>query len=131
MEVETGGDHRVRPLVQSPFSERNGVVSSDGRWLAYEALESGRAEIYVRPYPDTTTGRWQVSSAGGTRPLWSQDGTELFFVGPTGAIMDLGVEKGASWTTTTPTTLIKEGYVTQPQGNPVATMTSHPTGDDF
>ena len=45
------GARRVTPLVQTPFAERNGIVSPDGRWLAYEANDSGQFEIYVRPYP--------------------------------------------------------------------------------
>ena len=104
------GTHRVTPLVQSPFIERNGVVSPDGRWLAYEANDSGRFEICVRPFPDVNSGRWQVSTAGGTRPLWARSGQELFYVSPTGALMRVGVERGPSWAATTPTLLVKEGY---------------------
>ena len=65
MQVEMTGTHTVTPLVQSPFIERNGIVSPDGRWLAYEANDSGQLEIYVRPYPDVNSGRWQVSTGGG------------------------------------------------------------------
>ena len=63
MQVELDGTHRVTPLVQTPFNERNGVVSPDGRWLAYESNDAGRFEISVRPYPDVDSGRWQVSGA--------------------------------------------------------------------
>ena len=63
----------MTPLVQSPFTERNGVVSPDGRWLAYEANDSGRFEISVRPFPEVNSGHWQVSTAGGTRPLWARE----------------------------------------------------------
>ena len=118
MQVELDGTHRVTPLVQSPFTERNGIVSPDGRWLAYEANESGRFEIYVRPFPDVNRGHWQVSTAGGTRPLWAPSGQELFYASPTGAIMRVGVERASSWAATPPTRLIKEGYVTIPGGNP-------------
>ena len=52
------GTHRVTSLVQSLFAERNGVVSPDGRWLAYEANDSGRVEIFVRPFPEVNSGRW-------------------------------------------------------------------------
>ena len=63
------------------MSQLLGEVSPDGRWLAYESRESGsRGEIFVRPFPNTDTGRWQVSVAGGTRPVWSHTGRELFFV---------------------------------------------------
>jgi serine/threonine-protein kinase len=114
MEIQLDGTHRVRPLVQSSFIERNGIVSPDGRWLAYEANDSGRVEISVRPFPDVNSGHWQVSTAGGTRPLWARSGQELFYVSPTGALMRVGVERSASWSATTPTLLVKEGYFTTP-----------------
>ena len=79
--------------MQSSFTERNGIVSPDGRWLAYEANDSGRFEIYVRPFPEVNSGHWQVSTAGGTRPLWARSGQELFYVSPTGALMRVGVER--------------------------------------
>ena len=66
MQLELDGSHRVTPLVQSQSIERNGMVSPDGRWLAYESNESGRFEISVRPFPDVNRGHWQVSTAGGT-----------------------------------------------------------------
>ena len=113
MQVELDGTHRVKPLVQTTFSERNGVISPDGRWLAYDANDAGRFEISVRPYPDVNSGRWQVSSAGGTRPLWSRNGRELFYVSLTGALMRVGIESGPA-SATTPTQLIGEGYMTAP-----------------
>jgi Tol biopolymer transport system component len=60
MQVELSGTRRVMPLVQTPFAERNGIISPDGRWLAYEANDSGQFEIYVRPFPDVERGHWQV-----------------------------------------------------------------------
>ena len=131
MQVELDGTHRVTPLVQSPFAERNGVVSPDGRWLAYEATDSGRVEIYVRPFPEVNSGHWQVSTAGGTRPLWARSGQELFYASPTGALMRVGVERASSWAATAPTTLVKEGYVTVPGGNPGRTYDISPDGQRF
>jgi eukaryotic-like serine/threonine-protein kinase len=110
MEIQLDGTHRVRPLMQSSFIERNGIVSPDGRWLAYEANDSGRVEISVRPFPDVNSGHWQVSTAGGTRPLWARSGQELFYVSPTGALMRVGVERSASWSATTPTLLVKQPH---------------------
>ena len=110
MQFELGGNHRVTPLIQSVFAERNGVISPDGRWLAYESNASGRFEVWVRPFPDVTSGQSQVSTAGGTRPRWTRSGQELVYVSPTGALMRVGVARGASWSTTPPTLLIKEGY---------------------
>ena len=80
LQLRLDGTHAVTPLVQTPFSERNGEVSPDGRWLAYEANDSGRFEIYVRPFPDVSSGLWQVSTDGGTRPLWARNGQELFYL---------------------------------------------------
>ena len=112
MMIELEGARRVTPLVQSPFAERNGIISPDGRWLAYEANDSGRYQIYVRPFPDVNSGRWQVSTTGGTRPIWARSGQELVYVSPTSALMGVGVARGPSWAATTPTLVVKEGYFT-------------------
>ena len=112
MAIELDATRRVTPLVQSPFTERNGIISADGRWLAYEANDSGRFEIYVRPFPEVNSGRWQVSTTGGTRPIWARSGQELVYVSPTGALMSVGVARGPSWAATTPTLVVKEGYFT-------------------
>ena len=114
MQLELDGSHRVTPLVQSPSIERNGMVSPDGRWLAYESNESGRFEISVRPFPDVNRGHWQVSTGGGTRPLWAASGQELVFASPTGALMRVGVDRGPTWAATPATLVVKEGYVTTP-----------------
>jgi serine/threonine protein kinase len=114
MALELDGTRRVTPLLQSRFVERNGAVSPDGRWLAYEADDSGRFEIYVRPYPDVTSGLSLVSTNGGTKPIWARSGQELFYVSSTGALMRVGVEGGPSWSATAPSVVVKEGYFTNP-----------------
>jgi serine/threonine-protein kinase len=68
-------------LLGGNFNETAPAMSPDGHWIAYESDESGRSEIYVRPYPDVEGGKWLISSGGGTRPRWSPTGTEIFFVG--------------------------------------------------
>jgi len=105
MELQLNGTHGVRPLVRSSFSERNGIVSPDGRWLAYEAEDSGQSEVYVRPYPNVDGGRWQVSAGGGSRPLWSRDGHELFYIGRA-EFLRVAVQGGASWVSTTPSLVV-------------------------
>jgi hypothetical protein len=104
------GTRAVTPLVQTPFSERNGEVSPDGRWLAYEANDSGRFNIYVRPFPDVSSGYWQVSTDGGTRPLWARNSQELFYLNLTGALMRVGVARGPTWAATAPTRLFEGRY---------------------
>jgi serine/threonine-protein kinase len=131
MQVELDGTRRVTPLVQSPFAERNGIVSPDGRWLAYEANDSGRFEIYVRPFLDVNSGHWQVSTGGGTRALWARSGQELFYASTTGALMRVVVERAPSWAATTPTLLIKEGYFMVPGGFPGRTYDVSPDGQRF
>lgn len=108
-----GALREVRPLVQTPFDERNGIVSPDGRWLAYESDASGRFEVYVRPFPNVGDGQWQVSTAGGYQPLWSRSGTELFYVGLDGALMTVQVEpRGTAWAAGTPVKLLEALYFT-------------------
>ncbi len=130
MAVALDGAHTVSPLVQSPARERNGVVSPDGRWLAYEADNSGRFEIWVRPYPVTGTTQWQVTTGGGTRPLWMPRGQELVYVAPSGAVMSLAVPSGSSWGATTPKLLVKDGYNTNPL-DPIRTYDVSPDGQRF
>ena len=113
MQLALDGTRRVTPLLQTTFDERNGIVSPDGRWLAYESNSSGRFEIYVRPFPNVGGGQWQVSTAGGTRPLWARSGKELFYVGADGALMRVPVEaSGATWNAGTPTKLLEGRYYT-------------------
>ena len=76
------GDRRVEPLLQSTFDEGNADISPDGRWIAYDSDETGREEVYVRPFPDVEGGRWQVSTAGGREPIWARSGRELFYYTP-------------------------------------------------
>ena len=100
----------VRSLSQSLFNE-GGKLSPDGHWLAGVSNRSGRAEVYVYPYPDLRAGRWQVSFAGGRQPLWARDGRELFFVAPDGSLMGSKVRTaGASWRSEPPVKLLEPSY---------------------
>ena len=78
--VRVDGDSATVPLVASQFTELHPDISPNGRWLAYTSNESGTNEVYVRPFPNTSDVRWQVSNGGGASPVWSHDGNELFFV---------------------------------------------------
>jgi serine/threonine-protein kinase len=103
-----GADRKLRPLVQTMAMERNGELSPDGRWLAYESNASGRTEIYVRPFPDTNAGHWQISTGGGTRPMWSRSGLELFYVAPSPeSMMSVAVEATTTWSHRTPVKLFE------------------------
>ncbi len=78
--AEGTGDSALTPLLDSPdYSQIAPALSPDGRWLAYTSDESGRNEVYVRPFPNVDNGRWQVSRDGGNEPVWAHSGRELFF----------------------------------------------------
>jgi serine/threonine-protein kinase len=76
--LDTG--HPIVPLLHTEFAESNGVVSPDGRWLAYQSNESGPSQIYVRSFPNVDSRLHQISTNGGTRPVWGPNGRELFYV---------------------------------------------------
>ena len=70
----------LRDLNLGPLSTRDARLSTDKKWLMYSSNESGRSEIYVRPYPDVTAGKWQVSRNGGSYPLWNDASKEVFWI---------------------------------------------------
>ncbi len=78
------------------------TLSADGKWLAYGSDESGRSEVYVRPFPDASSGRWQVSREGGTEPLWGPEGRILFYRrGERGDLIRVQVAAGDAFRVTT------------------------------
>jgi serine/threonine protein kinase/Tol biopolymer transport system component len=72
------GDRKPRLFLQTPFQESSAQISPEGHWAAYISDESGRLEVYVRPFPGSG-GKWQVSTDGGTEVAWSSKGNELFY----------------------------------------------------
>ncbi len=110
--VRTSGDTTPVPLVSSSFTELMPEVSPDGRWLAYSSDESGRNEVYVRPFPQTSGGRWQVSNGGGAEPRWSGDGRELFYISiPEQELVAVPVGPGPSFSAGEPRPLFNtRGY---------------------
>jgi serine/threonine-protein kinase len=77
--IRPGIDTAAVSLVATKFEEGAPALSPDGKWLAYVSDESGQYEIYVAPFPNTTAAKWAVSTRGGTEPLWSHSGKELFY----------------------------------------------------
>jgi Tol biopolymer transport system component len=120
MMLTLDAQHRVQPLVQTPYTEQNGVISPDGRWMAYDSNESGSFQVYVRPFPDVASGHWQVSMDGGAQPVWSRDSRELFYLSAAGPLMGVHVDRGPSWSMSTPSTILAKSYV---RGNTAAAAT--------
>jgi serine/threonine protein kinase len=79
MALPLEGDAKASVVVQTPYNDAQGQFSPDGRWVAYQSNESGRVEVYVVSFPDTSA-KWQVSNGGGDWPRWSADGREIFYL---------------------------------------------------
>jgi serine/threonine protein kinase/dipeptidyl aminopeptidase/acylaminoacyl peptidase len=78
---DKSGEQKPFPVVATSFHDVTPAFSPDGKWLAYANDETGRMEVYIQPFP-SGPGRWQVSTAGGSKPNWRKDGKELFFFNP-------------------------------------------------
>ena len=91
------GDSTTTAIEAGRFDQYMPTLSPDGRWLAYVTVESGREQVYVRPFPATSDARWQVSSAGGSSPVWSRSGRELFFADSTNQIVSVAITPGPTF----------------------------------
>jgi Tol biopolymer transport system component len=74
----SNADRIATPWLQAPGAQWGGRLSPDGKWMAYNSNESGRDEVYVQPFPGPGMKR-VVSQGGGSNPIWSRDGRELFY----------------------------------------------------
>jgi serine/threonine protein kinase/Tol biopolymer transport system component len=103
------GDHKAQPFLQTRFNEIAPRFSPDGRWLAYASDESGRYEIYVQPYPGPG-GKWQISTEGGTEPVWARSG-ELFYRNGD-KMMAVGTNTKSNFSADKPKLLFEKHYAT-------------------
>jgi len=117
----------VTPFLDSPSEEKQPNFSPDGRWLAYESNETGRYEVYVRPFRDRGNG-WRISTDGGTFPTWSQTKGELFY-GIDGQIMVAAYTvDGDTFRAQKPRPLPNVRY---PPAGPARMFDLHPDGERF
>jgi Tol biopolymer transport system component/tRNA A-37 threonylcarbamoyl transferase component Bud32 len=100
--ARNGVDTIPRPLVESPFDHYAVTVSPNGRWIAYASVESGRSEVYVRPFPSVDSARFVISVGGGGEPVWRRDGKELFFRNAQGDMFAVGVTTDIRFTSDAP-----------------------------
>ena len=84
------GDRKPFPIVPSLFTTNWGVISPDGKWMAYASNESGRFEVYITAFPEGGA-KWEASVNGGSMPKWRRDGKELFFLDPADNLMAVDV----------------------------------------
>ena len=120
------GDRTPIPVLKEKHEEWGARISPDGKWNAYVSSESGRAEIYLRTYPDSG-GKWQVSSDGGRMPVWSRDGKELFYV--TGnTLMTVPIDSDPAFAAGKPKPLFEGSYFPLDRGT---TYDAAPDGKSF
>ena len=127
------------PLIDTPFEEVGAQISPDGRYLAYQSNESGRSEVYVRPFPNVNGGRWQVSLDGGSNPMWARSGAELFYLDGAAAMTALPVRtSGETFSAGNPKTLFDariytadgtRAYDVSPDGTHFLLIKESRTGD--
>jgi serine/threonine-protein kinase len=123
------GDTALVPLVASPAGELYPAVSPDGRWLAYASNESGAPEIYVRPFPQTATAKWQVSTVGGREPAWARSGRELFYLNGRNDMVSAEVQTGATFSVGKQRTLFPASEFARP--GPVPSFSLSPDDKQF
>jgi serine/threonine-protein kinase len=83
------GERKLRPFLQTRFTDFGARFSPDGQWVAYVSNESGRDEVFVRPFPGAGA-KWQISTEGGSEPRWSRSSRELYYrVGDKMMIVDI------------------------------------------
>ena len=113
-------DRSASVFAGGPSSEGSGTFSPNGRWVAFESDQTGRNEIYVRPFP-SHEGHSLVSRDGGRAPRWSHDGRELFFIGLDGWLMSATIETSRGFAATLPARLFQTNLHHAPNNfNPYA-----------
>jgi serine/threonine protein kinase/Tol biopolymer transport system component len=111
--LEAGG--KPVPFLRTQFEEPDGRFSPDGRWVAYVTNESGRFDVYVRPFsPDavgqgisSAGGKWLISGNGGSSPMWRQDGKELYYIDLDGKLMEVSLTAGSDFKAGVPRVLFQ------------------------
>jgi eukaryotic-like serine/threonine-protein kinase len=94
--LRLGVDTAPVPLLATPYDEMAMVLSPDGRWMAYQSDETGRLEVFIRPFPNTSDQKVQVSSTGGTGPVWARNGHVLFYLRDDRTMMAVPVTAGTT-----------------------------------
>ena len=106
------GERKPQSILQTQFNELAPVFSPDGRWLAYVSDESGRNEIYVRPFPKVEEGKWQISTDGGVELRWAGNGRELFYRNESGdQMMAVNITTEPTFGPGTPRLLFEGVYI--------------------
>jgi serine/threonine-protein kinase len=127
LHLETG---KVSEFLATPAREHMASFSPDGRWLAYTSNDSGRDEVYVRPFPRTEGAARLVSIGGGSGPVWAPNGSTLYYRGASGDMMSVPVTLNPTFTSGRPRTLFRFTGVYRMSGTATA-YDIHPDGKRF
>jgi serine/threonine-protein kinase len=101
-------ERKARPLFRSGSNETHPMFSPDGRWLAYTSDETGQQQVYVISFPDGA-GKWQISTEGGSEPLWSKDGRKLFYRAGE-RVMSVVIDEGGGFKASKPQMVFEGKY---------------------
>jgi len=112
------GEPTARPLMAESYYERDPAISPDGRWIAYTSNESGRLEIYVRPFPNIDDGKWLISTRGGESPIWAPHGRELYYDTYPDQMMVVTIETEPTFAAGNPEVLFRSEYVLASHSGP-------------
>jgi serine/threonine-protein kinase len=127
LHLESGA---VSDFLATPAREHMARFSPDGRWLAYTSNESGRDEVYVRPFPRTEGVGRLVSIGGGSGPVWAPDGSTLFYQGASGDIMAVPTNFGSGFSAGRPLRRFRFAGLYRMSGTATA-YDIHPDGKRF
>jgi hypothetical protein len=118
-------------VIDGVMRAAGGQVNTARRGSRTNRTESGRYEIFVRPFPNVNSGRWQVSTSGGRTPVWARSGDELFYLAADGTIQGVRVEGSSSWRSSTPTRALQGNYYFSSVTNPGRSFDIAPDGKRF
>lgn len=125
------GERKPVPFLQTNFNENQGRFSPDGKWVAYTSDESGRYEVYVRPFPSGSS-KWRVSPDGGELPHWRGDGKEIYYLTPDRKLMAAAVNAGRDGlTVSVPQQLFSTQMHLRPSGAPLVPYDISSDGKKF
>ena len=117
-------------FLTTPFLEGSPMFSPDGKWIAYLSNESGRNEVYVRPFPGPG-GKWQVSTGAADDPTWSRKRPELFFATQELRMMVATYSNEVGSFRVDKPTVWSEGRFTARPRPPSRDLDIHPDGERF
>jgi len=129
LSVFTLMDKKATPFVTAPKSQEQGYFSPDGKWVVYQSDEGTRMDLYVEPYPKSTT-KIQITHDGGQFPVWSPDSKEVIFVSG-GILYSLEIQTKPSLTFSNPVKLAVSGFVQDETADAMRNYDIMPDGKQF